>query len=295
MEKIEVGYREFLPGIHHQYLLYTNSLGIQYAASGWPETRLSGGSVGTGKIVTTYGIYDDNYKDHPENPNSANQKQYFEKIASGADLSGKWAEIVQAVTDIGTAGYNYNMIKQNSNTVVGDALSRVGLPEPHKDTLGPGNWLSPGSQYGCGINSDSDSIIDISHINNMKVGDLVKLSDISQGDWDIVCVLMPYSGGFSDSEDERINRIDQKISELNLSISEGDWHFLFEKEGIVVANSFKTRNKLDIKQKGFDAIVQKLLNIYSFTPRYCTEFSQAIIFKFKEHDWNYIILGEIQE
>ncbi|HQV87696.1 MAG TPA: hypothetical protein PLV19_11250 [Nitrosomonas sp.] len=149
--------------------------------------------------------------------------------------------------------------------------------------------------YGCGINSDSDSIIDISHINNMKVGDLVKLSDISQGDWDIVCVLMPYSGGFSDSEDERINRIDQKISELNLSISEGDWHFLFEKEGIVVANSFKTRNKLDIKQKGFDAIVHNLLNINYFTPRYCTEFSQAIIFKFKEHDWNYIILGEIQE
>ncbi len=61
-----------------------------------------------------------------------------------------------------------------------------------------------------------------------------------------------------------------KISELNLSISEGDWHFLFEKEGIVVANSFKTRNKLDIKQKGFDAIVHNLLNINYFTPRYCT-------------------------
>ena len=148
---------------------------------------------------------------------------------------------------------------------------------------------------GCELRSDNDSIVDISHIKNMKEGDIVKLRDISQGDWDVVCVLTPYSGGLSDSKDERINRIDQKIPELNLSISEGDWHLLFEKEGIVVANSFKTRNELDIKQKGFDAIVQKLLNIYSFTPRYCTEFSQAIIFKFKEHDWNYIILGEIQE
>ncbi len=31
MEKIEVGYREFLPGIHHQYLLYTNSLTETFA------------------------------------------------------------------------------------------------------------------------------------------------------------------------------------------------------------------------------------------------------------------------
>jgi len=150
------------------------------------------------------------------------------------------------------------------------------------------------SLNGCELSSDSNSIIDINHIKNMKVGELVKLRNITQGDWDIVCVLPPYSGGMSDSEDERINRLGRKIPELNLSISEGDWHLLFEKEGIVIANSFKT-SKLDIKQKGFDAIEQKLLNIYSFAPRYCTEFSQAIIFKFKEHDWNYIVLGEIQE
>lgn len=147
----------------------------------------------------------------------------------------------------------------------------------------------------CGTNSDDNSLVDVRYIRNMKVGELVKLRDITKGDWDVVCVLPPYSGGISDPEDERINRLGRKIPELNLSISEGSWHLLFEKEGIVAANSFEARSVLDIRQKGFDAIVQKLLNIYSFTPRYCTEFSQAIIFRFKEHDWNYIVLGEIKE
>ena len=41
---------------------------------------------------------------------------------------------------------------------------------------------------GCELSSDNDSIVDISHIKNMKEGDIVKLRDISQGDWDVVCV-----------------------------------------------------------------------------------------------------------
>lgn len=51
MEKIEVVYRELSPGlnVYHQFILYTNSAGVQYAASGWPETKLSGGNgIGTG-------------------------------------------------------------------------------------------------------------------------------------------------------------------------------------------------------------------------------------------------------
>ncbi|WP_292993072.1 hypothetical protein [Nitrosomonas sp.] len=61
MEKIEVVYRELSPGlnVYHQFILYTNSAGAQYAASGWPETKLSGGNgMGTGKITTTQGLYE---------------------------------------------------------------------------------------------------------------------------------------------------------------------------------------------------------------------------------------------
>lgn len=45
MEKIEVGYRELIPGsnVYHQFILYTNSTGVRYAASDWPETKLNGG------------------------------------------------------------------------------------------------------------------------------------------------------------------------------------------------------------------------------------------------------------
>jgi len=182
MEKIEVVYRELSPGlnVYHQFILYTNSAGVQYAASGWPETKLGGSNgIGTGKIVTTQGLYDSNYGDHPDNPDkpgNATSKYHSEKIVSGADLSGKWSEISQAVTDIGAARYNYNMIKHNSNTVVGDALSRVGLPEPHKDTLGPGKWLSPGSQSNLSFSANT---LPAEMITTAMYGSIVALT----GNW----------------------------------------------------------------------------------------------------------------
>ncbi len=109
MEKIEVGYREILTNVHHQYLLYTDSNGNQHAASGWPDNKISG-VLGTGKIVTTHGTYDETYPDHSQYPENEGQAQYFEEIVSGSDLSGKWTEIIQAVVDIEAEGYNYGSI-----------------------------------------------------------------------------------------------------------------------------------------------------------------------------------------
>ncbi len=144
-EKIEVGYREILPGVHHQYLIYTDSTGNQKAASGWPDNKISG-VLGTGKIITRHGVYDENHDDHPLSENAqGNTHKRPEKIVSGSDLSGKWAEITQAMDDIEAEGYNYHQIKQNSNTVVADALTRAGLPEPQNDKFYSG-YLSPGSE-----------------------------------------------------------------------------------------------------------------------------------------------------
>jgi hypothetical protein len=148
---------------------------------------------------------------------------------------------------------------------------------------------------GCGSNSLNQTVVDMDRLQALEVEALVKLSDISDGDWDYVCVLTPYSGGVSDHGNDLNNRIGSKISKLNLSISGSNWHFLFEKDGVVVADSFRRSNRLDIEQKHFDAMRTKILDLYSFEPNYCVEFPQAVIYKFKKSERNYVVLGELQE
>ncbi len=107
--------------------------------------------------------------------------------------------------------------------------------------------------------------------------------------------MAPYSGGIGDDRgDNRIKTIQNKITELNLTISEGDWHLIFEKNGVVIANSFRT-SRIHIKQKKFEAIRQKLLDKLSFKPESCMEFSQATIYKFNIQGYDHISLGVVQE
>ncbi|HNQ00246.1 MAG TPA: hypothetical protein PKK99_14390 [Bacteroidia bacterium] len=156
---------------------------------------------------------------------------------------------------------------------------------------------------GCGAILDNNSIVDIHYIRNMKADSLVKLRDISQGDWDIVCVLTPYEGGLRDYGDERIKLMDSKISELNLSISETGWHLLFEKEGIVGASSIRpgSRTKMHSWQNNLRPEIIKILNEQSFNPKTCVPSDQAAIYKIVRADvvtnekYEDIIFGEIKE
>lgn len=180
METIEVGYRQIGPGYYHQYIIYTNSQGEQYAASGWaggeadpgvsdfsqggPSGSGGSGSSGSGSgsgssgsgssgsgssggdygdIITSYGPYNSDYPDHPNNPNAQGQQQYFEEIASGSDLSAEWERIKEAMDAIEAEQHQYRPLDQNSNTTAGDALTRAGLPEPQNDDFGD-NW-APGA------------------------------------------------------------------------------------------------------------------------------------------------------
>ncbi|MFY9179968.1 MAG: hypothetical protein WAO12_09375, partial [Venatoribacter sp.] len=158
MESIQVGYRKIGPNYYHQYIVYTDSSGKQYAASGWAgggtnagiNDLSQSGSSGSGSsasdfgtIITTHGVYDSSYPDHPLNPNAAGQEQYFEDIVSGADLSSEWQRIKDAMDAIEREGHQYRPLDQNSNTTAGDALTRAGLPEPQNDGIG-GYW-SPGA------------------------------------------------------------------------------------------------------------------------------------------------------
>ena len=147
--------------------------------------------------------------------------------------------------------------------------------------------------YGCGENPSAESVVESRSLANLENEKLIKLSEVSNENWDVVCVLTPYSGGIGDDRgDNRIKTIQNKTPKLNLTISEGNWHLIFEKNGAVIANSFR-RSKIDIKQKRFLAIRQKLLDKLSFRPEYCMEFSQATIYKFNIQDRNYISLGVV--
>lgn len=169
---------------YHQFILYTDKNGDQWATSGWAESSprkgspftdssqggLSGsggsgsshvgssgnGSSGSGgsgsgssassygKIITTQGKYDKTYPDHPNNRNvKSNQTYKHESIVQGDDLSKQWNDIKRTMDDIGKEGHQYRPVDQNSNTVVGTALERVGLPRPKNDGFS-GNW-APGA------------------------------------------------------------------------------------------------------------------------------------------------------
>ncbi|MGC5848045.1 hypothetical protein LDP07_14090, partial [Ralstonia pseudosolanacearum] len=128
-EKIEIVYREIGPGYYHKYLLYTDSNGNQYAASGWAGKDASSsmsdlsqsGSSGSGSsgsdygnIITTHAKYDADYPDNPLNPNARGQTQKHEEIKSGEDLSGDWKKITDSMNDIALEGHQYRPLDQNS-------------------------------------------------------------------------------------------------------------------------------------------------------------------------------------
>lgn len=148
--------------------------------------------------------------------------------------------------------------------------------------------------YGCGVIPSPESIVDDYSLINLENEKLVKLSEISNENWDVVCVLTPYSAGIGDDRgDDRIKTIQNKTPDLNLTISEGNWHLIFEKNGEVTANSFRT-SRIDIQQKGFDAIRQKLFDLILFKPENCMDFLQATIYKFSKQGRDYISLGVVE-
>ncbi len=58
-------------------------------------------------------------------------------------MSSEWLSTTSAMNSIEQEGHIYNPLIQNSNTVVGDALQRAGLPQPKSDDWGE-HW-SPGA------------------------------------------------------------------------------------------------------------------------------------------------------
>ncbi|WP_256775679.1 MULTISPECIES: XVIPCD domain-containing protein [unclassified Stenotrophomonas] len=140
-EKIEIGYRNIGSVLgkeyHHKFILYTDRNGEQHTISGWTGDAQVGLPYGRIQVEANL-AYDAANPDHPKNPNATGQAQYRERIASGADLSGTWAQMVanaQGKDD----KYPYDPQRQNSNTFADSVLRDAHLREPTQDGVG-GHW-----------------------------------------------------------------------------------------------------------------------------------------------------------
>lgn len=158
METIEVRYSfsDIGPDHNHKYIIYTNSNGEQFYASGGPEITLSlpervvsapfsetpAGYLFPpfGNITTDSGKY---VEGGPEWVNPNLPADASEEVKRGGDLSEDWAKIVEAMRDIKDEKHPYRAATQNSNTTVDEALRRSNIPLPQNDD--PGENYSPGS------------------------------------------------------------------------------------------------------------------------------------------------------
>ncbi len=154
MERIEVRYSQLGPNYYHEYLVYTDSEGNEWAARGGPSNRVglgesteaqsgsaTSGDSPFGDITTKHGAYDPDFIDYDYEGDDPS-----EVIVTGDDLSGDWQRVTDAIDDIGEEGRPYRPLSQNSNTTVAEALDRADLPQPQQDGIGD-NW-SPGSEPG---------------------------------------------------------------------------------------------------------------------------------------------------
>jgi hypothetical protein len=175
MEKIEVGYREVGPGVYHKFIIYTDSTGTQWAASGWAGgngtsrfsdvyqwgfSRSESSASDYGDIITTHGKYDASYPDHPDNATSRDQSQKREELLSDNDLSNVWKDITDAMDDIANEKHQYRVLNQNSNTTADEALERAGVPQPINDNFGE-NWTPASGGF--------DSVNTLAEIQNWLI------------------------------------------------------------------------------------------------------------------------------
>lgn len=144
---------------------------------------------------------------------------------------------------------------------------------------------------GCDLHDKGKTIVNIDQILNLERNYFYELSDLSNSNWEFVCVLAPYQELLVESGDERVSMINKKISEWDFLIAENIWYFLFYKENEVAFQAVNRANKIDIKQFGFSGAIEDELSESFFIPSTCLEFEDAILFSYSQNNRIQITLG----
>ena len=143
-------------------------------------------------------------------------------------------------------------------------------------------------------------------LKEIGFGEYKYLEEIYNGQWEKVCVLLPYYEGVIGLSDEKKKAfINEKITQSGLVVSEGLWHLLFFRnahdDDYFDYISFRIRRELGIRQQHHNFSQKKIddFNKAGFSPVYCAERNQAVMFKSKdkwrEHTLIYITLGVIDQ
>ncbi len=138
------------------------------------------------------------------------------------------------------------------------------------------------------------------------IGEYKYLEEIYNERWEKACILLPYYEGVIGLSDEKKEAfIHEKIDQSGLMIHEGNWHLLFFRnahdDDYFDYISFRRSQELGIIQQQHN-FSQKQIDDFKqagFSPAYCAERNQAVMFKTKDkwHEYTYIeiTLGVIDQ
>lgn len=142
-------------------------------------------------------------------------------------------------------------------------------------------------------------------LREMDIGEYKYLQEIYNGQWQQVCVILPYSSHLSRLPDKQKQAlINEKLAWPGVIGSEGLWHLVFFRNAhddeYLDYITFRMRD-LRIRQYPHNSS-QEHINYFKqagFSPAYCAERNQAVMFKY-ENQWQgdtymYITLGVINQ
>ena len=142
-------------------------------------------------------------------------------------------------------------------------------------------------------------------LREMDIGEYKYLQEIYNGQWQQVCIILPYSSHLSHLPDKQKQAlINEKLAWSGMVGSEGLWHLVFFRNAhddeYLDYITFRMRD-LRIRQYSHNSS-QEHINYFKragFSPAYCAERSQAAMFKSKSKWREYtsvnITLGVISQ
>ena len=134
--------------------------------------------------------------------------------------------------------------------------------------------------------SRAQQVIDQRELENIKVGEVVRLNGLLKKPAGTVCVLYPYQTSLHE-KGSLGRQINTHLEAVNYSADEGHWAFVFVDGDNVSVQRFRRSERLDIRS-GHESLP------LGFRPLNCTTVAQAGVAKVQVSNRNYLVLGEIQ-
>ncbi|MCL6555983.1 MAG: hypothetical protein K6T56_06450 [Burkholderiales bacterium] len=130
-------------------------------------------------------------------------------------------------------------------------------------------------------------------LREIKIGSVVKLADLINGNAEIVCVLHPYQDKVADKYVKSMD-INKYLSDVKYQASESYWSLVTSSTNLTTHYTFKRSKMLDI----FSAHGLKSSTAVNLPPNFeaaeCASFDGAALFKTSINDRVYVIFGSIK-